>query len=136
VDSVHYSNSVPWPQAANGLGPSLQRIDERAYGDDPANWRAALPSPGTANLAGTPPVILSQPADVQVMEEANVRLSITSDRTGANSHPHRRCNSPVDSGGAEGTSGTGIVHSGRAHPTGGTRARAIINGGNGVRHAF
>ncbi|NLZ07051.1 MAG: hypothetical protein GXY19_17925 [Phycisphaerae bacterium] len=56
VDRVAYSDGShpqeyrdgidPWPVAAAGKGHSLHRIDPAAYGNDPANWRAAPPSPG------------------------------------------------------------------------------------------
>jgi len=56
VDRVVYSDGVhgenfpagvdPWPIAAAGNGASLERIDPQAYGNDPANWQAAAPSPG------------------------------------------------------------------------------------------
>ena len=59
VDRVVYSDGSrgrgfpvgadPWPGQANGGGASLNRIDSAAYGNDPANWRAAVPSPGAAN---------------------------------------------------------------------------------------
>jgi len=35
----------PWPAEADGQGLSLHRIDPASYGNDPANWRAAPPSP-------------------------------------------------------------------------------------------
>ncbi len=35
-----------WPAQADGQGRSLHRIDPTAYGNDPANWRAADPNPG------------------------------------------------------------------------------------------
>jgi len=38
----------PWPVQADGKGMALNRIDPRADGDDPANWKAAAPSPGVA----------------------------------------------------------------------------------------
>jgi hypothetical protein len=38
-----------WPTEADGLGKSLSRKDSNDYGNDVANWKAALPSPGTAN---------------------------------------------------------------------------------------
>lgn len=57
VDRVVYSDGShpadfaegidPWPVEADGRGLSLHRIDPAAYGNDPANWRAAPPSPGT-----------------------------------------------------------------------------------------
>ena len=59
VDRVVYSDGLhgqdfpegtdPWPTDANGLGMSLNRTDSAAYGNDPANWHSAVPSPGAAN---------------------------------------------------------------------------------------
>ena len=59
VDRVVYSDGShgqdfpddadPWPMEANGQGASLNRTDSTAYGNDPANWHAAVPSPGGAN---------------------------------------------------------------------------------------
>jgi hypothetical protein len=39
----------PWPVEADGQGLALSRIDVTAYGNDPANWQAASPSPGRPN---------------------------------------------------------------------------------------
>jgi len=39
----------PWPLQADGFGGSLTRIDPTAYGNDPANWQAAAPTPGWTN---------------------------------------------------------------------------------------
>ena len=39
----------PWPAQADGQGSSLSRTTPAAYGNDPANWHAATPSPGSAN---------------------------------------------------------------------------------------
>ncbi len=44
VDEVRYGNHTPWPPAANGGGSSLQRKIPAAYGNDPTNWMAALPT--------------------------------------------------------------------------------------------
>ncbi|MBL9172350.1 MAG: lamin tail domain-containing protein [Verrucomicrobiales bacterium] len=57
VDSVRYNNRAPWPVEAAGLGPSLERRIGSGYGDDPANWRAALtgPSPGLDNAVNRAP---------------------------------------------------------------------------------
>ncbi len=49
VDRVQYSTTAPWPIAANGTGYSLQRKDAFAYGNESANWAAALPTAGRAN---------------------------------------------------------------------------------------
>ncbi len=57
VDRVVYSDGSrpedfpagidPWPTEADGLGSSLTRVDSAAYGNDPANWQADWPSPGS-----------------------------------------------------------------------------------------
>jgi hypothetical protein len=49
VDEVRYNDHAPWPAAADGSGPSLQRRDSSAYGNDPGNWDAAGSSPGQFN---------------------------------------------------------------------------------------
>ncbi len=51
VDAVRYNDKAPWPTNTAGLGSSLERVNPRAYADDPANWRAsfATPSPGFEN---------------------------------------------------------------------------------------
>jgi hypothetical protein len=45
---VAFSNTAPWPAAANGSGSALHRKDLTAFGNDPANWEAGPPSPGLA----------------------------------------------------------------------------------------
>ena len=59
VDRVVYSDgSHPqdcpegvdlWPTQADGGGKSLSRKVATAYGNDPNNWQASNPTPGTAN---------------------------------------------------------------------------------------
>ncbi|MBU0679276.1 MAG: lamin tail domain-containing protein [Verrucomicrobia bacterium] len=50
VDQVDYDDVMPWPVEPDGTGPSLERIDDWSYGNDPINWRASetTPSPGTS----------------------------------------------------------------------------------------
>jgi hypothetical protein len=50
VEGITYSNALPWP-AANGTGMSLQRRLLGSYGNDPANWEAGNPNPGTRNIS-------------------------------------------------------------------------------------
>ncbi|HXJ56778.1 MAG TPA: lamin tail domain-containing protein [Verrucomicrobiae bacterium] len=52
IDAVHYRDGPPWPVRADGQGASLQRTPLNAYGDDPASWIAADPSPGFPLPAG------------------------------------------------------------------------------------
>ena len=83
VDRVVYADTAPWPSLADGntntpAGASLQRIDSAAYGNDPVNWRAGLPTPGAANgpALGTAPSILAQPQSSFVAPGANVTLLV------------------------------------------------------------
>ncbi|MBN1676537.1 MAG: lamin tail domain-containing protein [Kiritimatiellae bacterium] len=48
VDRVQYNDNAPWPENADGAGPSLERIAPALYGNDPANWASS------ANAGGTP----------------------------------------------------------------------------------
>jgi len=51
MDAVRYNDKAPWPPAADGSGLSLQRTPADGYGNEPAHWVAAAPTPGAA--AGT-----------------------------------------------------------------------------------
>lgn len=48
VDEIYYGDYFPWPGQADGYGASLERVSSLpdANGNDPANWRAGVPSPG------------------------------------------------------------------------------------------
>lgn len=46
VDRVHYQDTQPWPEGADGSGQSLQRLSPGEYGNDPANWFAGPPTAG------------------------------------------------------------------------------------------
>ena len=46
VDYVNYGVSAPWPTNLNQTGASLQRKGDATFGDDPASWIAADPTPG------------------------------------------------------------------------------------------
>jgi hypothetical protein len=84
VDKVNFLDSVPWPVAADGFGLSLQRKDLRAYGNEPANWIAALPTAGAPGpSAGQPPSIQGQPASQVV--PANTSLTLGVNATGPGS---------------------------------------------------
>ena len=50
-----YSDDPPWPEAADGAGPSLEIVDTEADYSDPANWRASQAEHGTPGAENTPP---------------------------------------------------------------------------------
>ncbi len=47
IDRVSYDDESPWPTEADGDGYSLERISTTVYGNDPASWQAASPTPGS-----------------------------------------------------------------------------------------
>jgi CotH kinase protein/Lamin Tail Domain/Chitobiase/beta-hexosaminidase C-terminal domain len=54
LQTFTYSDTAPWPTAADGGGPSLEIIDPMGDASDPENWRASFyagGSPGAVNLA-------------------------------------------------------------------------------------
>jgi hypothetical protein len=81
ADKVHYRDESPWPIGADGLGFSLQRRVETAYGNDPANWVAALPTPGTALALVQETIILASPVSQTVLPGATVSFSVEASGT-------------------------------------------------------
>jgi hypothetical protein len=81
VDKVRYADSAPWPSAAdgntNGVGVSLQRRDPAAYGNDPVNWLAGVPTPAAGNGPAViaPPNIASLTPSHTVLPGTNDTLS-------------------------------------------------------------
>ena len=49
VDSLRYGDGSLWSTGANGTGLSLQRLSASDYADEPLNWIAGGPSPGSFN---------------------------------------------------------------------------------------
>jgi hypothetical protein len=88
VERVDYSDSPPWPQAADGGGASLHRIVfaggslNNSYYNDPASWIAAAPTAGRASsTVGTAPQITSQPVGQDVVATRDATLSVTASGT-------------------------------------------------------
>ena len=63
VDRIEYKPLAPWPLQADGFGPSLQRLQPGAYGNDPVNWGPGPDegTPGQPNGSAdvTPPRLVS-----------------------------------------------------------------------------
>lgn len=82
AERVEYSLTPPWSAAAMaGTGLSAQRIVANQFGNDPANWTAARPTPGQPFPGGTAPSITSQPDSLVVVEgePATFRVSVSGD---------------------------------------------------------
>jgi len=76
VERVKYSDNLPWPPAADGFGPVLQRIAPGAYGNDPANWTAAVRTPGAGFGGGVGPSIAQQPTNTTVIAGSTVTFTV------------------------------------------------------------
>ena len=76
VFEITYDDRAPWPLAADGGGASLQRWVLAGSGDDPANWVAASPTPGTGVIVGEPPTITVHPLSQAVVAGSEVTLSV------------------------------------------------------------
>ena len=83
VERVHYRDNFPWPTAAdgntNGAGISLHRLVAQNYGNDPVNWIAAMPSPGSGTVNGqiALPVIQMHPTNRTVVAGTSVAFAVT-----------------------------------------------------------
>lgn len=51
IHDFTYDDTAPWPEAADGEGPSLEVIDPEGNYSDPANWRASAFAKGSPGLA-------------------------------------------------------------------------------------
>jgi len=77
VDEVRYNDKAPWPPAADGSGASLQKRSAGLYGNDPASWTAAAPTPGSDFPGGAEPVITMQPQSQSAVLGSNVTFSVS-----------------------------------------------------------
>lgn len=51
VEKTGYQPAAPWPTGAAGSGQSLQRLRLHEYANEPTNWVAAAPTPGSLGAA-------------------------------------------------------------------------------------
>lgn len=65
-DELEYDDVAPWPSTPDGGGPSLERIANSSYANDPVNWRASSAAGGTpgASQPPTTPLISFGPAAI------------------------------------------------------------------------
>jgi hypothetical protein len=78
-DRVEYGDSAPWPIGGDGDGASLQRGVASDYGNDAANWIAAGPTAGRANVTqpARAPSIVTQPISRAVSAGSRVVFSVS-----------------------------------------------------------
>ena len=100
VDAVRYNDKAPWPPAADGGGFSLQRKQRAAFGDDPANWEAAPPTPGADLPPGLAPVILVQPLNRVTTTGRSVTFSVSASGKAPVFHQWRFNGAPIPGAGA------------------------------------
>jgi hypothetical protein len=53
VDRIQFNDRAPWPESADGKGPSLECLWPGEYGNDALNWKASLADGGTPGLLNT-----------------------------------------------------------------------------------
>lgn len=134
VDRVKYSDSNPWPSAAdgytNGVGASLQRRNGANYGNDPVNWLAGAPTPGAATgsaLVATPS-ITAQPASQTVPLNGSATFTVTANGAAPLSYQWRL--NGVNISAATGSSFT--VTNARLADAGGYSVRVINSAGTAI----
>jgi spore coat protein CotH len=85
-DEVAYEAILPWPTAAAGSGPSLQRRGPDAWGNDPQSWTvgiAQLATPGASPLVDSDGDGLPDGYEIETYGNTNaVGSSITGDTDG------------------------------------------------------
>ncbi|MFT4640231.1 MAG: putative repeat protein (TIGR02543 family) [Verrucomicrobiales bacterium] len=60
VDAAEYGDLDPWPMAADGQGPSLERLGADVFGDDPVAWAISAETGGSpGSIPGRVGVIVS-----------------------------------------------------------------------------
>lgn len=79
VEKVRYRLESPWPTNASGTGLSLQRATSIGYGNDPKNWFADEPTPGSNNADEL--AITKQPVSQLVLVSNTTTLVVEANAT-------------------------------------------------------
>ncbi|HUU91406.1 MAG TPA: lamin tail domain-containing protein, partial [Phycisphaerae bacterium] len=91
AEKITYDDRPPWPTTPDGNGPSLERLDPDAYGNDVANWGTSPLATGTfgwANGAAPPSVTVSIAAiDADAREQGRDPGTFRISRTGSTADP-------------------------------------------------
>ncbi|MDB6155555.1 MAG: hypothetical protein JWL90_4008, partial [Chthoniobacteraceae bacterium] len=65
AEHLNFGKQAPWPAGADGGGHSLERINLRAYANDPRNWRDSILSPGLPNTGNLAPKVSAGGSQIQ-----------------------------------------------------------------------
>ncbi|HXI51061.1 MAG TPA: lamin tail domain-containing protein, partial [Candidatus Saccharimonadales bacterium] len=76
VEQVSYADHAPWPAAADGYGPVLQRVSLSGYANDASNWIAGVKTPGGPFEESDAPLITQQPMSLAVGEGASASFVV------------------------------------------------------------
>ena len=82
VDEVRYNDKTPWPPSVEGGGPSLQRRTASAYGNDPINWEARVPTPGWNFQDARRQTIAVQPQSQSITANGDALFGVAAAGTG------------------------------------------------------
>jgi len=92
IDSVNYDDVAPWPTAADGTGPSLERKNLTGNSSDAANWRASttpadtipstniLASPGTFTSFAAATIAFAKTHSVFTEGQSNATIVLNIDQ--------------------------------------------------------
>jgi len=75
VDHVSFYTGLPWPETA--AGASLQKSPLSAYGNDPLNWVAGMPTPGASLAPVSKPLIVESPLGLTLDEGLTAVFTVT-----------------------------------------------------------
>jgi hypothetical protein len=71
IHEFSYSDLLPWPEEADGGGPSLEVVDTEGDYNDAANWRASLV------VGGTPGIVFGDDTDGDGLSDSEENLAGT-----------------------------------------------------------
>ncbi len=130
VDQVNYADVAPWAVAADGFGGSLHKLVRGDYGNDPTNWVAARPTPGTLLEGGAPPVIVQQPMNITLIQGMTSNISVVVSSPTAVAYQWQQNSNSVP-----GATSATLVFSNIQPSQGGLYRVSVLNGGGSVLSA-
>jgi len=82
IDSLSYSDSSPWPENADGIGPSLELVNQTLNNEFGENWKISNETGGTPGLENSVfdlhvPTWLASPANLVFNEDVDTTLSFS-----------------------------------------------------------